>query len=343
MPRPTRRGAPPAARADRRTSPARPATARQGSGLLRHPAWGMAGGALCVSASAVLLGLARTDPGTASFYRCVLALPALVALALPERRRQGPPSRGQYGLALLAGAAFAWDMLLWTQAIAEVGAGLSTVLVNVQVVLVPLLAWAVDREPVSRSFLLWVPVILLGVVLTGGVVEGGASGSDPRAGTIHAVLAAVCYSVFLFLLRRGGHGGLVRQRYVLVIACAALVSLLAGRFSYGLDLTPGWKVMGWLLAVAVFSQVVGWLLVASTSPMLSSHVGAVLLLLTPVGAVTLGAVVLGERPTVLQLAGCVLILVSAYCAAAREIRPRGRPVRPGSADGSASGFEETSD
>lgn len=343
MPRPARRGAPSATPADQRMSPVRRRTVRPGSRLLRRPAWGMAVGALCVSASAVLLGLARTGPGTASFYRCVLALPALVVLAVPERRRQGPPPCGQYGLALLAGAAFAWDMLLWTQAIAEVGAGLSTVLVNVQVVLVPLLAWAIDREPVPRSFLLWVPVILVGVVLTAGVAEGGAFGTDPRAGTLHAVLAAVCYSVFLFLLRRGGHSGFVRQRYVLVIACAAVVSLLAGRFSYGLDLAPGWKVMGWLLAVAVSSQVVGWLLVASASPMLSSHLGAVLLLLTPVGAVALGAVVLGERPTVLQLAGCVLILLSAYCAAAREIRPRRRPARPSGADGSAPGPEGTPD
>ncbi|GAB1334018.1 hypothetical protein ACE1SV_06080 [Streptomyces sp. E-15] len=57
---------------------------------------------------------------------------------------------------------------------------------------------------------------------------------------------------------------------------------------------------------------VGWLLVATASPRLASHVGAVLLLLTP-----LGAVVLGERPTALQLAGCALILVSAYRASAR--------------------------
>jgi len=52
-----------------------------------------------------------------------------------------------------AGALFAGDMLLWTQAIGEVGAGLSTVLVNVQVVMVALLAWAVDREPVPHRFL----------------------------------------------------------------------------------------------------------------------------------------------------------------------------------------------
>lgn len=319
-----RRTAPAATDRTARVPEQRPAArpVRQSS---RRPAWGVAVGALAVSASAVLLGLSGAAPGTASFYRCLLALPPLVLLAVPEQRREGLPPRRQYGLALLAGAMFAGDMLLWTQAIPEVGAGLSTVLVNVQVVLVPLLAWTIDREPVPRTFLLWVPVILVGVVLTGGVVDAGAFGSDPLWGTVHAVLAAVCYSGFLFLLRRGGHAGHVRQSYVLVIASAAVVSLLAGLLGYGMDLTPGWRVIGWLLVVAVTSQVLGWLLVASYSPLLASHVGAVLLLLTPVGSVALGAVVLGERPTWPQLVGCVLILLSAYFATTGRTRPQRRP------------------
>ncbi|MEV6290742.1 DMT family transporter [Streptomyces sp. NPDC051896] len=299
---------------------------------VRRPGWGMAIGALCVSASAVLLDLAHTTPGTASFYRCVLALPALVALAGAEHRREGAPPRRRYALAFAAGVLFAGDMLLWTQAIAEVGAGLSTVLVNVQVVLVPLIAWAVDREPVPARFLGWLPLLLMGVVLTGGVLERRVSvGTDPRWGTAHAVLAAVCYSGFLYLLRRAGHRGQVRQTYTVVIASAAVVSLLAGPAWYGFDVTPGWRVLGWLLAVAVTSQVVGWLLVATASPKLASHVGAILLLLTPVGAVALGAVVLGERPTPLQLTGCVLILISAYFTTARkrpaENAPDGRTAR----------------
>ncbi|MEU2223907.1 DMT family transporter [Streptomyces sp. NPDC018347] len=326
MPRPTgdRRGAagePRGGPLTARTTPAARTSSRtrhRPAGGGRAPGWAMAVGALCVSASAVLLDLAHTTPATASFHRCVLALPALVVLAGAERRREGPPPRGHHGLALAAGVLFAGDMLLWTQAIAEVGAGLSTVLVNVQVVLVPLIAWAIDREPVPGRFLGWLPLLLLGVVLTGGVLErGGATGTDPRRGTVHAVLAAVCYSGFLYLLRRGGHSGHVRQLYTVVVASAAVTSMLAGLAWYGFAVAPGWRVMGWLLAVAVSSQVVGWLLVATASPRLASHVGAVLLLLTPVGAVALGAVVLGERPTALQLAGCALILVSAYRASAR--------------------------
>ncbi|TVT19540.1 DMT family transporter [Amycolatopsis acidiphila] len=277
--------------------------------------------ALSVSASAVLIGLSAVSPGTASFWRCVIALPPLLLVALRERRTAGAPARRATLYALLAGVFFAGDMLLWTQAIFEVGAGLSTVLVNLQVVLVPVLAWAVDRERMTRRFLACVPVMLLGVVLTAGLVGHAPSGPDPTWGTVHALLAAVCYSGFLFLLRRGGQGGPPVQPYLLVMASAAVVSLAVGVCWHGVDLAPGAASFGWLAAAAICAQVVGWLLVAVCSPELPSQLGAVLLLLTPIGSVLLGALVLGERPSPPQLAGCVLILAGAF-ALARRGNPR---------------------
>ncbi|WP_350281532.1 DMT family transporter [Kribbella sp. HUAS MG21] len=285
---------------------------RQGIRHRAGPAVRLGAGALFVSVSSVLIDLAGTSPGTASFYRCVLALPLLAAAAEFERRRHRAPGRNELLLGVLGGAFFAGDMLLWTRAIDEVGAGLSTVVVNVQVIGVPLLAWAIDRETVPWRFVAWVPVMILGVALTAGLVDGGAAGTDPVWGTIHAVLAAACYSVFLYLLRRTGLGGRPIQNYFAVIASAGVVSLVAGWWWHGVDLTPGLRVIGWLIGVAVAGTVIGWLLVATYSPRLPSHVGAALLMLTPVGALALSAVVLGERPTVPQLIGAVLILAGAY-------------------------------
>jgi drug/metabolite transporter (DMT)-like permease len=298
-----------------------PSAAARSQWTARYPAWGTAIGALCVSASAVFIDLSHTSPGTASVYRCLLTLPPLLVLAYWEGRSHrdaGPLPRARWWLAVLAGALFAGDMLLWTQAIAEIGAGLSTVVVNLQVVLVPLLAWLVDRELVTRRYLLAVPVVLAGVVLTAGVLDGGAVGTDPVSGTIHAALAAVCYTGFLYLLRRGGHSGQIVRSYTLVTASALVCCAVLGTLWQGVDPAPGWAAIGWLALVALFGQVTGWLLVARSTPHLPSHVGAVLLLLTPVGAVALGSLVLAERPTLLQLAGCVLVLGGAYLAAARS-------------------------
>lgn len=278
---------------------------------------GMAAGALGVSASAIFVELSGSSPGTATFFRCLLALPLLWPLVARERHREGRPSWRRRRIAVAAGVLFAGDGLLWTQAIFEVGAGLSTVLVNAQVIIVPLLALLVDRERPGRAFVTIVPVMAAGIVLTGGVFEAGATGSDPAMGTIHAVLAALCYSGFLFLLRRGGHTGQVIQSYRDVIFATAIVALVAGALWQGVTLAPGWVPLGWLALTAACGQVLGWLLIALASPKLSSTAGAALLMLTPVGALVLSALVLGERPTALQLLGSALVLASAWIASTR--------------------------
>jgi drug/metabolite transporter (DMT)-like permease len=276
----------------------------------------MAVGALGVATSSIFISLSGASPGTATFFRCVLAVPLLWPLARHERRHEGGLSWRGAVTAAAAGMFFAGDALFWTQAIYEVGAGLTTVLVNAQVVIVPLLALLVDREPVRGVFLAVVPVMVAGILLTGGIVEAGASGSAPVRGTVHAILAAVCYSGFLFLLRRGGRTGRAIQSYRVVLVAAALVALIAGTLWHGVTVTPGWAALGWLALTAVGSQVCGWLLVALSTSHVPSAVSSAILMLTPVGALVLSTLVLGEQATILQLIGCALMLASAYAATA---------------------------
>jgi drug/metabolite transporter (DMT)-like permease len=285
---------------------------------VENPPLAMAIGALGVSTSAIFIDLSGASPGTATFFRCALAVPLLLPLVIWERHREGPPTRRQCGYAVAAGVFFAGDALWWTQAIGEVGAGLSTVLVNAQVVLVPLLGLILDREPISRRFMKVLPVMIAGIVLTGGVLEAGTGGSDPVAGTVHAVLAAVCYSGFLYLLRRGGGRGSVIQNYLVVVGTAAGVALCVGPIWGSMTLTPGLEELAWLVLIAAAGQVAGWLLVALSAPHLRSEVGAAILLLTPIGALLLAGLVLDERPSALQLLGCALVLASAYAAAVRR-------------------------
>src|SRR5262245_3850425 len=248
---------------------------------------GLAVGALCVSASAILLGLADTTPVTATTARSLMALPVVVALAVVERRRNGGLASRDYLSAALCGLLFAGDMLWWTQAIPEVGAGLSTVLVNTQVAIVPLLAWLVDNERSGPRFLWSLPVILAGVLLAGGIFEHGVSGTYPTLGTVHAIAAALCYSGFLFLLRRGGRGGRPLQTYAVVLTAATVVAVAVGVVTQSLDVTPGWRTAGWLIIVTITGQLLGWMLVAFCTPQLPSDVSSALLLLTPIGAVVL--------------------------------------------------------
>src|SRR5690242_20557850 len=161
-------------------------------------------GALTIAFSSILVRLADASASTAAFFRCLYALPLLGLLAFAEDRRLGPRSWHDRRYAIGAGFFFAADLILWNRSIGDVGAGLATVLANIQVVFVPLIAWVVLSERPGRQVLAALPIALIGVLCISGVLEQGAYGRDPGAGTIYGLCAGLAYVGFLMLLRRGG-------------------------------------------------------------------------------------------------------------------------------------------
>jgi len=139
-------------------------------------------GAVAIAFSGILFRLAHVSPTTGAFYRCVWALPLLWLVARFEQRRWGPRPLRSRVFAWIAGVLFAADLVLWHNAIEQVGAGLATVLGNTQVVLVGLIAWVLLRERPSNKSLVAIPVVTAGIVLISGVVESDAYGSNPPLG-----------------------------------------------------------------------------------------------------------------------------------------------------------------
>ncbi|WP_020671938.1 DMT family transporter [Amycolatopsis nigrescens] len=275
-------------------------------------------GSLAISLSSTFVKLSETSSGTNVFFRCLLALPFLLPLAWWERRRAGAGAARPGWRAALGGALLGVDLVLWCESIASVGAGIATVLVAVQVVIVPGLAFLFFGERPSARYLVAVPVMLGGIVLAGGVADSSAFGPDPLYGTVTGVLAGVAYGGYLLLLRAGSGPGTQAQTVCVATIAAGAVALAIGLPWHGVDLTPGWPSFGWLIALAVSGQAVGWLFVAAALPRLSASVGATLLLLQPIIAVLLGVVVLGEDPSPLQFTGCAVV-IAAVCFA--TLRP----------------------
>jgi len=278
-------------------------------GVGERPVLAVLAGAVAIAFSGVLFRLAHVSPSTGAFYRCVFALPPLWLLARLETRRYGRPGRRLVLLAWLAGALFAADLILWHNAIDRVGAGLATVLGNTQVVLVGLLAWALLGERPQRSSLAAIPIVAFGVVLISGALEQGAYGSNPGLGAVYGVLTGIAYSGFLLALREGGRdlrrpaGPLFIATLGSALGCAAIGAVVGD-----LDLTPSWAATGWLAVLALSSQVLGWLLIATSLPRLPAVVTSILLTLQPVCSVVFAALILDESPSLLQLGGAACIL-----------------------------------
>jgi drug/metabolite transporter (DMT)-like permease len=264
------------------------------------------------------------EPATAAVFRCLYALPVLGLLAWLEDRRHGRRAARERWLAIPAGIFFAADLVFWHYAIADVGAGLATVLGNLQVVVVPFLAWLILSERVQPRLLAALPLVCSGIVLISGVLETGAYGDDPVRGVVFGILTGLTYAGFILVLRHGSSdlrrpAGPLFDATLVATVTAAIAGLAIGE----VDLVPTWPAHGWLLVLALTSQVLGWLLITVSLPRLPAALTSVTLTIQPVGSVVLGVILLGEDPSALQLAGVACIVAGLVSIA---LRPSRRPV-----------------
>lgn len=276
-------------------------------------------GALGIAFSGIIYLYADVSPETGAFFRCLYAVPPLWLLAHLEDRSLGRRPRVQRTYAWLAGVFLAADLLFWHHAIEAVGAGLATVLANTQVVLVGLVAWVMLGERPARSSLAAIPLAGLGVVLISGVLESGAYGDNPPLGAFLGLLAGAAYTGFLLALRHGSRDlrRVAGPLYDATLA-TAIVLLPVGLVQGDLDLTPPASGHAWLLFLALTNQGGAWLLITLSLPRLPAVLTSILLTLQPVGSVFFAALLIGERPSALQLAGTAAILAGLVIASARR-------------------------
>lgn len=265
-------------------------------------------GVLSISFSAVFVRLAGASPVAATLLRAGYAIPFLVLIWL-ARRRDDRRSPREHLLAVASGLILAVDLNLWHESIALVGAGLGTVIPNVQVVFVAFAMWAIYGERPTLARLGTIALVIAGVVLASGLARVDAYGANPVLGVVLGVLAGASYAAYLLVFRAAtvspspAAGPLLGATVGMFFGALASVPLDA-RFT----LAVGLRSHAWLLLLAVVSQVFGWMCITTAMPQLPALETSILLLGQPVFAVVWGLVLFGERLSPVQWAGCGLVL-----------------------------------
>ena len=293
----------------------------------------LAAGIVGISWSAPLIRLADPAPVLAiAALRLVFAAPVMVVYASAAGVGDLREASRRDRLALvLAALALALHFALWIAALQRTSVLTGVVLVTMQPVFVGLGAWIFLHERPTRPIVIGSAVALLGAALLAGDDLGDRGSLE---GDLLALMGGLMASAYL-VVGRGVRGRISTASYgASVFSMTALFLLIAVVVS-GTPLT-GHPTESYLaiLAVAIVSQLIGHNAMNWALGFLPAAIVAIAILGEPVGATLIAAIVLDEVPTLLELAGAVVVLLGVYFAL-RRAEPVVAP-EPAMPDGAAS-------
>ncbi|MBQ8540115.1 MAG: DMT family transporter [Clostridia bacterium] len=269
-------------------------------------------GVIGISLSSIFVKYSAAPSAVTAAYRLIWTVLLLSPAVWGKREvRKELLSAGKktFLLSSLSGVFLAVHFVLWFESLSHTSVASSTTIVCTEVVWVALGFAVFLKGKISRKAILAMGIALFGSVL---IACADAGGETHLYGDVLALLAAIAVAAYMLL------GRIVRKNtsttvytYVVYVSCAvALVIMCAiskvSLFAYGYSA----PVVGLLLSV--FSTILGhsifsWCLKFFTPSFVSASK-----LCEPVVAAVLAGVLFGEIPSLLQLAGGVLVLGGVY-------------------------------
>lgn len=237
-------------------------------------------GAFMISFSAVWVKMAQLPPTTSAFYRVFLGGIFLCVPTLLSGKRYKVSAKEALLIAL-CGLSFAADLFFWHRAIIYIGPGLATLIGNFQVFILAAIGIIFWGERFKRKFFLAIPLAIFGLFLLVGI-DWGQFSIDYKIGLIYSVLVAVSYSVFILVLRNLQSGDKPFYVTLMLISFATALFLLPCFPLEGLSFgVGGLQSFSCLIALSLFSQAIGWSIIASAMPKIPASLVGLILLLQP--------------------------------------------------------------
>lgn len=276
-------------------------------------------GAFLISFSAVWVGLADVSATTSGFYRVFFGSVFLFIAALfsGELKQISLKQVVPYSI---CGFLFALDLFFWHESILLVGPGLATILGNCQVFIMAVCGALFLGEKLTKRFVLSLPIAIFGLLLLIGFNWAELSNSSIK-GIVYGLLTALSYALFMLMLRKiqaNKEANLVFSPLLFVSAFCALflaIPLISTDASFAI---PNLKSFGYLLTLGLFSQAVGWIMIATAMPKIPASLTGLVLLLQPFLAFLWDVLIFSRPTTLTHWLGVFITLSAIYLGASAK-------------------------
>lgn len=193
-------------------------------------------GTLFLAGTPLWVKASNMDPATQAFLRVAIGALILLPLAIHEmKKKMSLPKQGII-YSVIAGIFLGIDFVAWNFSIFLIGSGIAAILLNLQVVIVPILSTIFDKYKLPKSFIVILPLMIVGVLLTGGVFEPTEAMPGPDQisgvktsvlGTIFGLTSGICYSFYLYFSRKASTTAPRKDLYVQPMMWTMIAQMVA--------------------------------------------------------------------------------------------------------------------
>ena len=250
---------------------------------------------------------AGMNPESVLFFRYMLAIPIL-AVMIKARGRSFKINRRETMTLIVMGLLVAISSLTLFQSYNYMEAGIASTILFVYPIMVALIMSLVFKEKLTMMTGLCLLLALGGISM---LYKGGDGTTLSLTGTLLALASALTYAIYIVGINQTvlkSTATLTVTFYVLVFG----VTLFIIRLLTGTALTTPDKWYLWLnvLALSVFPTAISFLCTTSAIQYIGSTPTAILGALEPVTAIIFGITIFGERMTLRESIGIVMILIA---------------------------------
>ncbi|MFZ3004207.1 MAG: DMT family transporter [Undibacterium umbellatum] len=267
---------------------------------------------LMLATLGVFIHEAGLDAVTTVFFRCLFAAIALALYcAYKGMFIAANLSRKNLGLAVFGGVLMVVNWVTFFAAIQRIGISVATIVFHVQPFIVLLLGAVLFREKIAANKLAWICLGFAGLVLACGLQVSGVQMSGQKSeqfvtGLLLTLTGACAYAGVTLTTRAMRN---MPPHLIALIHCIVGLVLLAGLITIPVD---GIRVQqwAWLFGLGLMPTALAYVLIYGALPNMPTSAIAVLTFIYPAMAVGVDYLVYGQRISLLQMAGLVLIVLA---------------------------------
>ena len=273
----------------------------------------MLGGNAALAFGPAFVRAADVGPVAAAFWRLALALPVLLLFALWQWRRISAssgqplslPPRAVWGLAMLGGVFFAADLGSWHLGILQTKMANATLFGNAASLIL-----AVTTLILAKRLPRGLEAVAILLAFAGAVLlmsESSQQGQARLIGDLLCLLAGVLYAGYVLAMQRA-RDSLPSWPTLALSSAAGMLPLLLFALLLGERVMPGdWTAV---LLLALTSQIIGQGLLIWSLPHFSALVVGLTLLSQPAIAAMAGWLLYGERLSLVDVVGGLMVAVA---------------------------------